>query len=152
LFDPVLDLLLDRLLLLHPRLFTASLRRRIFLRPRPLPVLTAPLHRHAHQLASLLSRSSSDSGSLSRVALLRRRHRRCVDLVMEGVAPHLLHPLEDAMHLDSLTILDGGRAEREHLHRVALVGEPECLVRVAATRRSTVSLASRAAHRHGLVF
>ncbi len=37
----------------------------------------------------------------------------------------LLHALEDAANLDAITILDGGRAEREDLHGLPLVGEPE---------------------------
>src|SRR6266404_2675722 len=44
---------------------------------------------------------------------------------MKRVRPHLLHPLEDAANLDAITILDGGRAEREDLHGLPLVGEPE---------------------------
>src|SRR5438034_6206459 len=50
--------------------------------------------------------ASKDPGS--------RRHGRGVDLVVEGVRADLLHPLEDAANFDAITILDGGRPEREN--------------------------------------
>src|SRR5206468_10780740 len=70
---------------------------------------------------------------------------------MERVRPHLLHPLEDAAHFDSLTFLDGGRAEGEDLDRLTLVREPEGSVWVPAPRRAAAHLVSRPARRHGLL-
>src|SRR5207249_4135982 len=59
---------------------------------------------------------------------------------MERVRPHLLHPLEDAAHFDSLTFLDGGRAEGEDLDRLTLVREPEGSVWVPAPRQPEESV------------
>src|SRR5438093_11868135 len=59
--------------------------------------------------------------------------------------------MEDAANFDAITILDGGRAEREDLHGLALVREPEGRVRVAAARRTAAHLLSRPADGHGFL-
>src|SRR5437016_1897342 len=108
-------------------------------------------HRGTATRAASECRGVTSYRGRSTVPTFGRRHEWCVDLVVEGVCANLLHPLEDASHFDAITILERGRAEREHLDGLPLVGEPERRVRVSAPRRAAAHLLSRPARRHGLL-